>query len=269
MNHNSSIIITGAASGIGAHMAKAMIKRNYRVMLCDINLEAMQEQFPDYSEDQVQIRKLDVTSIENWQEVIQDTLDHFKRIDYLFNIAGIILPGFVHKAPIETLTAQIDINTKGMMFGAKLISEVMVKQRSGHIINVASLAGLVPVSGIAGYTASKFAIRGFSLAIAGDLKPHNVEVSVICPDLVNTPMLTHELDYEEEAALIFTGGSPLTVEDIAQAFLDVMDTPELEVILPTSRGVLAKVGSFFPKLNAFLSEKLKQKGRTQLQAHKK
>ena len=256
------IIITGAASGIGNHMAKVMLGKGHRVTLCDINADALQEQFSQHPRKElINLQKLNVTSVANWKKVIKSSLSAFGELDYLFNIAGIITPGFIHKTDIKDLDAQMDINAKGMMYGAKLVSEVMVKQGHGHIINMASLAGVVSVTGIAGYNASKFAVRGFSLAIAADLKPHNVKVSVICPDLVRTPMLDHELDYEEEVALIFTGNKTLEVEDIEQAFHDLMQKPKLEVLLPYSRGVLAKVGSFFPHLGDMLAERLEKKGR--------
>lgn len=256
------IIITGAASGIGNHIAKVILGQGHRVTLCDINADMLQEQFSLHPRKElINVQTLNVTSVANWKKVIKSSLSAFGALDYLFNIAGIITPGFIHKTDIKDLDAQMDINAKGMMYGAKLVSEVMVKQGHGHIINMASLAGVVSVTGIAGYNASKFAVRGFSLAIAADLKPHNVKVSVICPDLVRTPMLDHELDYEEEVALVFTGNKTLEVEDIEHAFVSLMHRPQLEVLLPHSRGLLAKVGSFFPTLGDALADRLKAKGR--------
>lgn len=270
MIKDKHILITGAASGIGLHMGKAMLAAGHRVSLCDINADKLEEHFGQHQKkERLRLIKLDVTSVESWEAAIEKGLSAFGDLDYLFNIAGIVNPGFLQNTTIPELDQQIDINTKGMMYGAKLCSDQMIKQGQGHIINVASLAGVVPVSGIAGYTASKFAIRGFSLAIAHDLMDLGVHVSVICPDLVRTPMLDQELDHAEEAALVFSGNKALTVEEIEAGFVKLMNKPQLEILLPPSRGVLSKSASFFPKLNTILASHLRKKGKAAIEKERK
>ncbi len=256
------IIITGAASGIGEHMAFAMLNKGHRVTLCDINADRLQQLFAEHPRKElINLQTLNVTSVSNWQAMIASSLSAFGDLDYLFNIAGIITPGFIHKTSIDDLDRQMDINAKGMMYGAKLAAELMVEQGYGHIINVASLAGVVSASGIAGYNASKFAVRGFSLAIAADLEAHGVKVTVICPDLVSTPMMEQQLDYAEESALVFSGNKALTVEDTEQAFYMAMQKQPVEILLPFSRGLLAKIGSFFPVFTRYLAKYLQKKGK--------
>ena len=88
------------------------------------------------------------------------------RIDVLMNVAGIIAPGKVHEITADRMLSHLDVNARGVMLGTQAAARQMVRQGQGHIINIASLAGLAPIPGIAPYTASKFAVRGFSLAVA-------------------------------------------------------------------------------------------------------
>ena len=154
----------------------------------------------------------------------------------------------------------IDINLKGTIYGTKLVSEQMVKQKSGHIINIASMAGISPVSGLNLYSTSKFGVRGFTLSIANELQEHNVAVTVVCPDLVDTPMLTLQLDYPE-AALTFSGSRHLTVEEIGQVILDQgLKKKKLEIVYPAGRGLTAKIASFQPRMANLILKKLTEKG---------
>jgi 3-oxoacyl-[acyl-carrier protein] reductase len=141
----------------------------------------------------------------------------------------------------------------------------MKKQHSGHIINISSLAGLAPVSGLSLYTASKFAIRGFSLSVAAELKQHGVWVTVICPDLVNTPMLDLQLEYPEEAKLTFSGPSQvLQPEDVVKVIEQVMNRPRAQVCIPEARGLLAKIAGAWPAVGEWFRKSLEKKGEKEL-----
>lgn len=263
--HN--VVITGAASGIGKHFAQTLIARGgYRVAVADINQAALEALYA--TKDHVQIFALDVRDPAAWQQLLAQVSDNWGELDYLFNIAGIIVPGYIHETTIEQIDRHIDINTKGVIYGTKFAAERMVKQHSGHIINIASLAGVAPIKGISLYSASKFAVRGFTLAIAPELKPFGVHVTVFCPDLVDTPMLDAQLEYPE-AALTFSGSSKaLTVDDISQALLDVMAKKPLEVTLPLHRGLLAKFANATPAAAQILTTTLTRKGRKQQEQFK-
>jgi 3-oxoacyl-[acyl-carrier protein] reductase len=176
------------------------------------------------------------------------------------NIAGVIRPGFIHETDFDMIDFHIDVNLKGTIYGTKLVAEQMVKQKQGHIINIASMAGITPVMGLNLYSTSKFGVRGFSLSIASELQEHNVAVTVVCPDLVDTPMLTLQLDYPE-AALTFSGSRHLTVQEIGQVILDRgLKKKQLEIVYPAGRGLTAKIASFQPKLADLLLKKLSEKG---------
>lgn len=262
MEQKSVIIITGGASGIGKYLAISLAKQGYCLMVTDIQEENLQHlaQSENWVSEQVITSKLDVTSPENWQAVINQTLDKWKRIDVLMNVAGICVPGNIQDTPFELIDKHIDINLKGVIYGSKLVVPVMVQQGKGHIINIASLAGVAPVKGMNLYSASKFGVRGFSLAIAHELKNQGVAVSVVCPDAVDTPMLDKIAGYKE-AALTFSGGRILTVEDIGKVILKkALGKKKMEVLYPASRGFYAKLGSFFTSLSGTVTNILSKKG---------
>ena len=157
---------------------------------------------------------------------------------------------------------QLDVNSKGVIFGTQAAVRVMLEQGHGHIINIASLAGVAPVPGLALYSASKFAVRGYTLAAAFELREKNIKVTAICPDAVQTPMLDQQVN-REEAAMTFSGSaSPLTVEDIARAVFErALPKAPLEITLPLLRGLMAKFGSAFPGSSFAMLNWLRSRGR--------
>ncbi len=147
----------------------------------------------------------------------------------------------------------------------RLIGEVMVRQRWGHIINVASLAGLSPTPGNSIYSAAKGGLRNASLAAAIEWRKYGVAVTVISPDLVDTPIMQRHLESGgEEVALTYTG-KILTVYDMEIAFRKAMKERPLEIILPPWRGWLTKMNHAFPHLMLWLYEPLKKQGMKRLQ----
>jgi len=255
------VLITGAASGIGAHLTKALIARGFRTAAADIDQAGLEATLGSTPPDTAFGLPLDVRKPEAWQAAVDQIVERWGSIDVLLNVSGVLRPGFVHESKAEDVDFQIDVNTKGTIYGCQIVVRQMVAQGAGHLINMASLAGVSPVPGLNLYCASKYAVRGFSLSIAQELAPHGVAVSVVCPDAVQTPMLDAQVDHEE-AALTFSGkSSPLTVDDIAAVVLDrvLVDKP-MEVAVPFSRGVLARAANLFPGAAGKLVPLLKKKG---------
>ena len=260
---NPVAIITGAASGIANNLATKLIEMGWSLVLADINIEGLRKNFSASVSDKIITAELDVTEPENWKRVIATALENFTGIDYLFNIAGVTFPKNIIDSEPDLIDRHMDINAKGSMYGTMLIAKEMAKQQSGHIINLASLAGLAPVAGLSFYTASKFAIRGFSLAAAAELKEKGIAVSVIYPDLVKTPMYDYQLGLPPETtAMVFSGSKKvLTPDDVTKAILKVVKTKALELAIPKSRGILSKAGGTFPGILMFLSKSLSAKGK--------
>jgi 3-oxoacyl-[acyl-carrier protein] reductase len=206
-NQPQVAIITGAASGIGKHFASVLATPGdaWRLALADIDEAGLRTAFSP--SDRLRLHRLDVRSPGDWQALAHDTLQAFGRIDYLFNLAGGGRLGFLLDQPQENVDFVIDLNLKGPIYGMRLAGQVMATQQSGHIINVGSLAGLSPTPGNALYSAAKSGLRAASLAAAVELRQHNVYVTVIAPDVVDTPLARRHFDQPEAAALARAGGS--------------------------------------------------------------
>ena len=142
----------------------------------------------------MQLHCLDVRCGDQWAQVLEETLRQFGRVDYLFNIAGGGRPAFLLAQPLENIEWVIDVNLKGALIGMRLAGEVMVRQGAGHIINVASLAGLSPTPGNALYSAAKGGLRNASIAAAIEWRKQGVAVTVISPDLVDTPIMQRHME---------------------------------------------------------------------------
>ncbi len=254
------VIVTGAASGIGKHWAGALVARGaaYCLTVADIDLAGLAAAFTPG--DYLRLHRLDIRSAADWQQVIDDTLAAFGRIDVLCNIAGGGRLGFLLDQPLENLDWVIDVNLKGPLIGMRLAAAVMAEQGAGHIINVSSLAGLAPTPGNSLYSAAKSGLRAASLAAAVELRSKGVYVTVIAPDVVDTPLARRHFENPEAAAVIRSGARVLTVQDVEAAFWRAMRDRPLEITLPRWRGWLAKVNNVYPPLMLKLYEPLKRRG---------
>ncbi len=261
-NNAQVMVLTGCASGIGRHMAGVLAKQGHKLILTDINREALNELVKELSvsSEQLKVCRLDVRDLEAWTEVCDQAVTTWGHLDVLMNIAGYSQPGYIYELEPEEIDLHLDINARGVMYGTRVMAAQMVKQGYGHIINMASFAGIAPLPGLSLYCASKFAIRGFSLAAAQELRPLGVYMTVICMDAVQTPMLEKEL-HRKEAAVVFSGSRILTVQEVEQAIIKTaLKKRPLEVMLPVKRGWMMKLGGAFPSITLRANQNLAKKG---------
>lgn len=257
-----TIIITGAAGGIGKQIVNDLLPLNLNIVATDINIEALRNLLPNTSEirKNILLLKHDVRKESEWQSIIQEIESKKWELYGLINCAAVLKPGYISNIDPKEIDFHFDINTKGTILGSMIVSQYLSKNGfPGHIINISSLAGVAPIPGIALYSSSKFAVRGFSIALGYELKKKSIHVSVICPDAVNTPMLDLQIPYEE-ASMTFSG-STLQPHEISGEVLNCLKNPSLEITIPLHRGILAKLGNFFPTLAYILVEPLKKIGR--------
>lgn len=140
-----TVWITGAANGIGKHLAFEFFKKGYNVIVSDIDLALLTTHFFNLDIQKVLYFKHDISIAAEWSINLEKSIKKFHKIDILINTAAIIKPGFLHEISIEDIDNHIDINSKALMYSTKLISDHMVKYKSGHIINFSSLAGVAPI----------------------------------------------------------------------------------------------------------------------------
>jgi 3-oxoacyl-[acyl-carrier protein] reductase len=271
-NSDQVMLITGCASGIGQHLTTVLAGQGYNILATDVNLDALEKSADEskWDRQRVLLKKLDVRKAADWQEAMSLIIKQWGKIDVCMNIAGFCIQGFLSEFPLEHIDLHIDINTKGAMLGTKFAAEQMLKQGHGHIVNMCSLAGLAAVPGTSLYSASKFALRGFTLAVYFELKPHGISVTLVEPDLVDTAKLQTQLIYGDKAAAIgFSAPRILTVEDIEKVILKkVLKKKVLEVAIPTYRGWLCKFGGNFPKLSGKLYSSMAVSGMKSLEKEK-
>ncbi|HME04234.1 MAG TPA: SDR family oxidoreductase [Solirubrobacteraceae bacterium] len=260
-------IVTGAASGIGRRFALDLRARrpDMRLVLADVKGDQLASTF-DAGENVV-LEAFDVRSLPEWQRVVGETVERFGHVDYLMNIAGIDRSAMFIDQPLENIDALVDINVKGALYGMRIVAELMAARGTGHIINIASLAGIAPTPGTAIYSATKFALRGLSLATAVELRPCGVSVTVICPDLVDTALFDQHLTVTDRnaVALIFSGPRALTAGEVSDAIFRAMRDRPLEIDLPLSRGLISKVASAAPCVLPLLYGPLKKRGLRRLE----
>ncbi|MFO1527650.1 MAG: SDR family oxidoreductase [Turneriella sp.] len=249
------IIVSGAAGGIGQELTQKLSAQGATVLATDVDEVALRKL---NTLTRVQTLVADVRKSEHWEKIFSDA-QALGPVYALINAVGVLKPGYIDKVSAKDIDFHIDINVKGVMLGSAVAAREFKTSGKGHIVNIASLAGVAPIPGIALYSASKFAVRGFTLALAAELKESGVKVTVVCPDAVKTPMLDLQKDYPE-AALTFSGSAPLTAADVADAIIAALGGDELEITLPFWRGVFAKTASALPGIAPMLIDTLRKAG---------
>ena len=181
-------IVTGAASGIGRALCEELAREEAVVVASDINTEGAQEVASKINETGGQAISvhLDVSQSGDVTDFVNKTANDYGRIDYIFNNAGVSVVGEVRDMNIEHWQKVIGINLMGVIYGTIAAYAQMVKQGSGHIVNIASLAGLIGNPTNIPYTAAKFGVVGLSASLRSEGKDLGVNVSVVCPGYVDT-----------------------------------------------------------------------------------
>lgn len=188
----SVAVITGGASGIGAAFAKELAGQGTEVVLADRQLELAEEVAGAIRQSggQATAVELDVRDAAQFQRVVDETVARTGRIDYLFNNAGIGVGGEIAGYTLADWYDVFAVNLRGVVHGIQAVYPLMCKQGSGHIINTASIAGLLPTGEAASYAATKHAVVGLSKSLRIEGKEHGVRVSALCPGVIRTPILT-------------------------------------------------------------------------------
>jgi short-subunit dehydrogenase len=183
-------IVTGAASGIGKALCEELARTGAKVIATDINAEALQSAVASIKDAHhpVRVEKLDVADYEAFKKLVEATVSREGRLDYIFNNAGIAILGEVRDTTIDHWRKVLDVNLNGVVYGSHLAYHQMVKQGSGHIVNLASVEGLMPFPSTVSYVTSKFGVMGLSEGLWVEGRDLGVKVSVVCPGFVSTPI---------------------------------------------------------------------------------
>jgi NAD(P)-dependent dehydrogenase (short-subunit alcohol dehydrogenase family) len=192
--HNQVALITGAGRGIGAAIARQLAELGSTAILCGRSRPPLEQTAGAISDagGRAEVAPCDVTDHDSVQAVASMVERRFRRLDVLVNNAGI--GGF--GGPLHTLApgdwdAVLNTNLRGVFFCIRSFAPIMIRARSGHIINISSLAGKNPLPNGAAYAASKWGLNGLSYSVAEELRVHSIRVSVVCPGSVDTDLSPH------------------------------------------------------------------------------
>ena len=228
---NKVVVITGASSGIGEASAIEFSKRKSSVVLVarrKENLVSVAKNLTKYG-NEVLVCQCDVSE---WQEVEQmsrTVLDKFGKIDVLVNNAGFAIYGSVLELKVEEIESQMETNYFGMVYAIKAFLPKMLEQKTGHIVNVASVAGSFGLPGIASYCASKFAMLGFSEGLYHELKGTGIGITVVSPIMVQTNFFNHS----SFKSMPKYSPTSLNSKTVAKAIVKASSSPRLEIIVPS------------------------------------
>ncbi|HUO09553.1 MAG TPA: SDR family NAD(P)-dependent oxidoreductase [Phycisphaerae bacterium] len=184
--------ITGAGSGIGAGIAKAALRAGHRVVATGRNLDKVRNAFRDVAAtngDNLAFLQLDVVDASQAQAAVDQALKRFGRIDVAVNNAGYSLLGNFEEMSVPEIQSQLATNFYGVVNVMQAVLPGMRKQRSGHVMNISSVAGVVGFKHCAAYAASKFAVEGLSLCVAAEVEPFGVKVTLVEPGFFRTDLL--------------------------------------------------------------------------------
>jgi NAD(P)-dependent dehydrogenase (short-subunit alcohol dehydrogenase family) len=182
-------IVTGGGSGTGRALCKELVLRKAKaVIVADINIEQAQQTASAIAANSAvaQAAHVDVTNAETVRALIDKAVSKFGRLDYMFNNAGIAIRGEFRDMDIEHWRHIIDVNLWGVIHGSLYAYQAMVRQGFGHIVNIASAAGLVPMPLATAYAATKHAVVGLSTSLRAEGAGLGVRVSVACPGFIRT-----------------------------------------------------------------------------------
>jgi len=230
--------ITGGARGIGLATAKAMTARGMRVSIGDLDAELAQKAAEELGGGAI-ASELDVTDRASFEAFIDETERSLGPLDVLVNNAGIMPVGPFLEETDETALRQIDINVHGVIYGMKIAIPRMIERGSGHVVNLASVAGKGGFPGVATYCAGKHAVVGVSEAVRAETQDTGVELSVVMPSFVNTELIS--------GAEQPRGVKIAEPEDVADAIVHAIEHERFDVFVPREVGVINKFMGFLPR----------------------
>jgi len=191
---NQIALVTGAGRGIGAAIARRLATLGASTVLCGRTRGQLEQTALSINTggSRAEVMECDVTLLQSVEALAKNIEARFGRIDILVNNAGI--GGF--SRPLHELTPQawdqiLDTNLRGVYYTIRAFAPLMIRARTGHIINVSSLSGKNPLPNGAAYAASKWGLNGLTYSVAEELRPHNIRVSVICPGSTHTDLSPH------------------------------------------------------------------------------
>jgi len=237
-------VVTGAGKGLGKEIAHRLARKGLIVLVTDIDHESARATAQEIGGGAWAMTQ-DVRDPESHRAVAREASARGSLALWVNN-AGVLYTGDVWEHDDDVVRQMTEVNVLGTFWGARAAVDAM-RAEGGHLINIASLSAVTPVPGLAVYGATKQAVLGFSISLAGDLDRAGVpiHVSAVCPHAINTDMVQQVADLRG-ADIAFVGTGLLTVEEVAKVVVDLVDEPKLVVSVPRTMAALAHAMRPFP-----------------------
>ena len=274
MSDRRCAIVTGGASGIGRALAAELAAAGVHVVVADRDVAGAEEVASEIRSGggAATAAELDVRDADRFGEVVHAAVAEHGRLDYLFNNAGIHISGEIRDLERADWDDVIDVNLRGVAHGILAAYPLMIEQGSGHIVNIASIAGLFPGSMEGSYTATKHAVVGLSRALRIEARRYGITVSVVCPGAVRTPLFQggrygrRKLGLEAaKLAAHFETGRPMAPSLFARRVLRAVDRGRSIIIEPRWWRLLWYIDRISPRLGERIGALVLQQMRRHLE----
>ena len=222
------VVITGASSGLGEATATALSTEGAIVVLGarrEDRIQALADKLTKEGGKALAL-KTDVTDREQVKKLVDTAVSHFGRIDVLINNAGLMPSAPIERLKFDEWEQMIDVNIKGVLYGIAAALPHMKEQKSGHIINVSSVAGHKVNAGGSVYAATKFAVRALSEGLRQEVKPYNIRTTIISPGAVDTELITTISEPDIADAFKKTYESAIPADSFARIVVFAMSQPD-------------------------------------------
>jgi NAD(P)-dependent dehydrogenase (short-subunit alcohol dehydrogenase family) len=247
-------VVTGGASGIGLAMVRAFVERGARVVLADVDEPALARTTRELAATGAEVLGVptDVSDRRSVARLAEAGVDRFGAVHIVCNNAGVAVPGELVQASHQDWEFTMNVNFWGVVHGVETFVPRLIAQRAGgHVVNTASMAGLVGMQWLGVYCASKFAVVGLTEALHRELRPHGIGVSVLCPMVVDTKINENSvrlrpahLRNAEEPSLAVPGllvGSVRSAEEVARRVVRGIERRQLYILThPEQRELLRR-----------------------------
>ena len=236
--HGKVVVVTGAARGIGRATAAALVAEGARVVIGDLDADLARRAATELAGGTVGL-PLDVTDHDAFRAFLDDVERDIGPIDVLINNAGIMPAALFEDETEDSTRRQVEVNFLAPLFGTREAIRRMRPRGHGHIINVASMAGVVPTPGASTYSATKHAVVGLTESVAWELRGSGIEIGCVLPVLVNTDL----------AAGIARTRASRTIEPavVAREIVKALHRPRLHIYAPASMGPVTKWSGLLPR----------------------
>lgn len=243
------VLITGASSGFGEDAARMFAQEGCKIILAARRLERLQA-----LADQIQKEggeafavPVDVADREDIELMVQTAIDVYERIDILFNNAGFGRINWLEALdPDRDIETQVQVNLLGVIQVTRAVLPHMLKQRSGHIINMSSVAGVIAAPLYTVYSATKFGVRAFTDALRREVAPFGIKVSAVFPGPAKTEFGQHAGSSDARRRLRVFQGLSMTSEYVAERVVDLVKHPRRTLIIPWWFRIVVGFDTLFP-----------------------